>query len=192
MRNPIRFKNLSLRFAPFYLLGVALVISSDVSWPALIVGSLPVIAGLGLRSWGAGHLVKNARFTVTGPYAHLRHPLYLGTILVGVGFSLSLGGWVGLAALAIVVPWFFLSYFPRKERVESNRLEELYGDEYTLYRSQVPPLLPRLQAWRPAGVLGAGVDGRWHAEYWDENNELGTLMAALVGLALVALRAGFG
>ena len=33
-----------------------------------------VVLGAALRSWGAGHLLKNDGLTITGPYAHLRHP----------------------------------------------------------------------------------------------------------------------
>jgi protein-S-isoprenylcysteine O-methyltransferase Ste14 len=189
MRNPIRFKNLSWRLAPLYAAGLLLVALSEIRWPALCAGTLPIVAGLGLRSWGAGHLVKNDRFTVSGPYAHLRHPLYLGTLLVGAGFAIVLGGWSSLAALALVLPWFFFSYFPRKERVESARLESLYGLEFTSYRDAVPPLLPRWVAWEPApdGQRGEAA-ARWSAGCWDANNEQGTLLAALAGFALLALR----
>lgn len=194
MRNPIRFKNLSLRLAPIYGAGLLLLILSDIRWAALWAGAVPIAAGLLLRSWGAGHLVKNERFCVTGPYAHLRHPLYLGTLLVAVGFAFVLGGWVSLVALALVLPWFFLSYFPRKERVESERLESLYGQEFVRYRDAVPALCPRLHAWRSAaGSPDPGeAPARWSAECWDVNNEQGTLLAVIAGFGVLVLRAAIG
>jgi protein-S-isoprenylcysteine O-methyltransferase Ste14 len=194
MRNPIRLKNLSLRLAPLYAAAILLIALSEIRWPALCLGALPIAAGLLLRSWGAGHLVKNERFTVSGPYAYLRHPLYLGTLLVGLGYALALGGWTSLVGLALVLPWFFLSYFPRKERVEAERLERLYGGDFVRYREEVPALLPRLQAWEPAadGPPMEAPEPRWSARCWDANNEQGTLLAVIAGLCLMALRAAVG
>ena len=92
MRNPIRLKNLSRRFLPFYLAGLAILILHRPDPAAMFVGAIPVVAGAGLRSWGAGHLIKNDRLTISGPYAYLRHPLYAGTLLLTVGFVLVAGG----------------------------------------------------------------------------------------------------
>ena len=154
MRNPIRLKNLKLRFALLYLLGaLALYFLRPDPLNFAIGGSL-VALGSVLRTWGAGHLVKNDRLTVTGPYAHLRHPLYAGTLLVGSGFALIAGGVLSWVLLAILMPWFFLMYFPRKERIESERLEVLYGDEFARYRDAVPALFPSPRAWHPAAGQG--------------------------------------
>jgi protein-S-isoprenylcysteine O-methyltransferase Ste14 len=191
MRNPIRLKNFNARYAPYFLAGAVLLLASDASWRGIAIGSLPIVAGLGLRAWGTGHLVKNERFTVSGPYAYVRHPLYLGTILVAFGFALMLGGWATVAVLAFVLPWFALSYFPRKERVESARLQARYGSAFDHYRAEVPALWPRLRAWRPAPAESADVDSDigWSIARYDRNNELGTLIAVLAGIAAVALRA---
>jgi protein-S-isoprenylcysteine O-methyltransferase Ste14 len=198
MRNPIRLKNLNLRFAPYYVAGALLLVYSDIEWRWLALGTAPIGLGLGLRSWGAGHLVKNDRLAATGPYAYLRHPLYLGTLLVATGVALAFGGWTTLVVLAIVLPWFFLHYFPRKERIEAARLEARYGACYAEYRRQVPALWPRWPGWRPdpdAVAVGAGgslVPVRWSAACWDDNNEHGTLLFVLIGLGLLALRASLG
>jgi len=195
MRNPVRLKNLNLRFAPYYAAGALLLYYSDIEWRWLAAGAVPVVLGLALRSWGAGHLVKNDRLTATGPYAHLRHPLYLGTLLVGSGVALAFGGWTTLAVLAAVLPWFFLHYFPRKERIEAARLEALYGAPYSEYRRAVPALWPRFRSWRPepGSAAAASMDsfgsGRWSAACWDDNNEHGTLLFVLLGFGLLVLRA---
>jgi len=147
-----------------------------------------------LRAWGAGHLVKNERLTVSGPYAHLRHPLYAGTLLAGTGFALIAGGPVSLLLLALLLPWFFLNYFPRKERVESTRLEDRYGDGYVRYHNGVPALIPSIRGWRPATGLEArdGLDRRWTRARYLANNELGSLIALLVGLLAFGIRAQIG
>ena len=56
---------------------------------SLITG-LPIsVLGLLLRGWAAGHLAKNERLAMTGPYAYVRNPLYLGTLLVAAGLVIS-------------------------------------------------------------------------------------------------------
>ena len=195
MRNPIRLKNLKLRFALLYLLGALALFFLRPDPLNFALGGSLVVLGSVLRTWGAGHLVKNDRLTVTGPYAHLRHPLYAGTLLVGSGFALIAGGMMSLALLAILMPWFFLIYFPRKERIESARLEALYGDDYARYRDAVPALFPSIRSWRPATGQGEAFDDlarTWSRDRYLDNNELGTLIALVGGLCLFVARAQVG
>lgn len=197
MRNPIRLKNLKLRFALLYTLGaLALVFLRPDPLNFALGGSL-VALGSVLRTWGAGHLVKNDRLTVTGPYAHLRHPLYAGTLLVGAGFALIAGGVMSLLLLAILMPWFFLVYFPRKEHIESERLEQLYGEQFANYRNEVPALFPSFRAWRPSASAGQSeafddLARTWSRDRYIDNNELGTLIALVAGLILFVIRAQVG
>jgi len=191
MRNPIRPKNLSRRFAPWYAVGLGLLLMSTPTLDTWAVGLLPVALGLGVRAWGAGHLVKNERFTVTGPYAYVRHPLYLGTLLIAVGFGWMLGGWPTWLTWALVLPWFFLVYFPRKEQLEGERLLARYGEVYAHYRAAVPALWPNLRPWCPTPHDAEKLDTthRWSLACYDRNNEHGTGLAvvlAVVGLALWA------
>ncbi len=191
MRNPIRIKNLRLRFAPLYALGFALVIFVRPGAVEYALGAALIAVGAVVRTWGAGHLVKTTRLTVTGPYAHLRHPLYLGTLLIGSGAAVMAGGWWAAGALVVFVPWFFLDYFPRKERTESGRLEELYGEAFRDYRAAVPALLPRVSSWDPSPATSALSDParRWSLDRYSENNELGTLLALVALVAVFGLRA---
>ena len=187
MRNPIRLKNLRPRFLPFYLVAGGLLLFVRPEAAAYLAGLAAVLAGVLLRTWGAGHLVKSERLTVTGPYAWVRHPLYAGTLLVGVGIALMPGGWLSLAMLAVFLAWFLLAYFPRKEHSEAARLEALHGRVFADYRAEVPALIPRLRAWRPAAPDGQPGDPLgWSLDRYSENNELGTL------LGLIALSICFG
>lgn len=204
MRNPIRRKNLSLRFLPFIALGSALVAWQTPSRLGWTVGLPLILAGTALRTWGAGHLIKNDALTTTGPYAHLRHPLYLGTLLIATGFAAVIGGVASLLVLAFVWPWFALHYFPRKDRVEGARLAALYGEGFERYRAAVPALWPRASGWRDdagpgrtgAARPGARAEGTagsgWRLACYSDNNELGTLLAVLSALALLAWRTGWG
>lgn len=190
MRNPIRPKNLSLRFLPLYALGLAILLFHPPQRDSLGIALVLIVAGAALRGWGAGHLVKNHELTTSGPYAHLRHPLYLGTILVATGFAIWIGGWASVVVLALVWPWFAFHYFPRKERSESLRLEEAYGERFVRYRDAVPALWPRLRGWK--GEPGRASQAGWELRRYDENNELGTLLALSIGVLVFWLCSGAG
>jgi hypothetical protein len=190
VRNPIRLKNLSPRFFPYYAAGILVLVEVRPTGPSFALGLLLILAGALLRGWGAGHLVKNDLLTISGPYAYLRHPLYAGTMAIGIGFAVMAGGWVPPVLLALGLPWFFLDYFPRKERVESERLEGLYGEAFLMYRRAVPALWPRRSAWWPESGFEGVADrkARWSPQRYLDNNELGTALALVVGLALVGWR----
>ena len=190
MRNPVRLKNLRLRFLPLIAVSLLLWLWVSDDPVDLALGGGLVMAGLALRGWGAGHLIKTKQLTTSGPYAHVRHPLYLGSLLCATGFALMAGGVVGPAILVTSTLWFVLVYFPRKDRKEADRLEAVYAADFVRYRAAVPALLPRLAAWRAPWDAGASA-GRWRGERYSENNELGTALGVSVGLAAMIARAAF-
>ncbi len=105
---------------------------------------LPLLAaGLAIRLWAAGYLVKDKALALSGPYRYVRHPLYLGTLLAAVSIPLLLhSAWLGLALLLVVIPaysWQIIS--------EEKGLDRIFGEAYRDYRRHVPALLPR--PWRP-------------------------------------------
>src|SRR5258708_31175382 len=98
-----------LRVPSGFLLAAAFVWFSNPSMQSMAYG-LPIsVAGLALRAWAAGHLAKNQRLATSGPYAYTRNPLYLGTLIVAVGFAVA-GRSVGLAVLFAAA--FLLVYLP--------------------------------------------------------------------------------
>ena len=105
-----------------------------------------------------------------------------------IGAALIVGGWWALVVLGLLLPWFFLDYFPRKERTESARLEEIYGEAFNRFRDAVPALLPRLAAWRPPSEEDDAAS-HWSLERYSENNELGTLLGLAGLVALFVVRA---
>ncbi|MBC7843577.1 MAG: isoprenylcysteine carboxylmethyltransferase family protein [Gemmatimonadaceae bacterium] len=118
----------------------------------IAIGGTISLVGVLIRAWATGHIVKNATLTTTGPYAHTRNPLYLGSFLLAVGIACATH-W--LAVLLVVVFWITV-YGPTITR-ERNLLRGVYGDAYTEFETNVPAFLPRLTAWKgPAGVERSG------------------------------------
>ena len=67
---------------------------------AVACSLLLVLPGLWLRAYASGYVKKNRELTQTGPYAHTRNPLYLGSILIAAGFAVALLSWPVAAMLA--------------------------------------------------------------------------------------------
>jgi len=188
VKHPFRSKNLSPRLLPVYLAGAALIFFAEPTAAGFAVGGLLALAGLGLRIWGAGHLVKNDRLTVSGPYAYLRHPLYAGSLLLAIGFAVIAGGGGALVVVLVIAPAFFLYYLPYKDRIESARLERHYGGLYAQYRERVPKLLPVRGAWCPPPELARERNRCWSIACFRDNSEAGTVVGVLLAAALFALR----
>ncbi len=110
--------------------------------PAAILSSLLlVLPGLWLRGYAAGYVKKNRELTQTGPYAHVRNPLYLGSILIAAGFALSLLSWIVALVLAVM---FLLIYIPVIASEERFLRATFPG--FDDYCRRVPRLIPRLTA----------------------------------------------
>lgn len=111
---------------------------------ALLIGAVISFFGLALRAWASGHIRKNSELAISGPYAYTRNPLYLGSFLLGVGFTIASGRWLLAALFALL---FLGIYFPVM-RVEASTLAELFGEAYERYRKRVPLFFPRLSPYR--------------------------------------------
>jgi len=122
-----------------------------------------VTAGLWLRGYAAGYVKKNAELTTTGPYAYTRNPLYLGSILIAMGFAIASARWEILVALIML---FAVIYIPTIQS-EETWLREHFAD-FDAYARRVPRILPRLSPDRAAGA-DAGIFSwelyRKHREY---------------------------
>ena len=120
--------------------GVVFILLARPNTLALAIGGGVSLVGLGIRAWAAGHIRKNAQLATSGPYAYTRNPLYLGSFLLGLGFTIASGRWV----LAILFAALFLGiYFPVM-RVEASTLAELFGEAYDAYKRAVPLFFPRI------------------------------------------------
>ncbi len=132
-----------LRVPSGFLLVAAFAWFSDPTPESLAAGLTVSVLGLLLRGWAAGHLAKNERLATSGPYAHMRNPLYVGTLTVAAGLAIASRSWP-LGALFAAV--FALVYLPVIE-LEEQHLRKLFS-QYSAYADRVPMLVPRLN---PAG-----------------------------------------
>lgn len=108
---------------------------------SFIVGGFFVIIGELIRLWAAGFLMKNQELIIVGPYAYIRDPLYLGSCLIFSGICITAQSW---PLLVVVLLGFFAFYLPRKIRIETARLEEIFGEPYVNYKNNVKSIIPRL------------------------------------------------
>ena len=137
-----------------------------------------------MRAWAAGQLQKNKELTVSGPYAHTRNPLYLGSFLVGLGVTVAGGVW----AFALLFLVFFFVVYRRTMDRESVALEAHFGEPFVRYREAVPVFIPRITPYRPATELGQ-TPTRFSLDRYLRNKEWEAALGALAGFAFLALRA---
>ena len=141
----------------------------------LIVGGVVALCGLALRAWAAGHIRKNDRLATSGPYAFTRNPLYLGSFIMGLGFTLAAGHWWWLLGGMFVA--LFLGIYLPVMRVESATLAELFRDEFAAYVRHVPLFLPRLTPYRAGATSATKFDASLYLRYREYRAALGVLAA---------------
>jgi protein-S-isoprenylcysteine O-methyltransferase Ste14 len=113
-----------------------------------------VIAGLLGRAWGAGCAGRHTRearieapaLVTGGPYAYVRNPIYLASIVLGLGMVGLVGDPRLFAIHAAVCVLLYAAIVPAEERF----LAAKFGEEYSRYRAHVPRLWPRFRAWSGA------------------------------------------
>jgi len=121
------------------------------TWHSLALGAIGILPGLLIRALASGHVRKNEALATSGPYAHTRNPLYLGSLLIGVGFALAARSWwVGLALIVM----FFAIYLPVIHDEEAFLRQRF--PEFAEYARHVPRMLPRITPYRIADVAGGG------------------------------------
>lgn len=151
-----------------------------------LVGVALVAAGEALRLWGVHHIGVISRtrsdrlgpLVDSGPFGLVRNPLYLGNILLWLGFTVS----ARLLWLAPVVVALLGIEYHLIVRWEERLLEARLGERYRQYARRVPRWVPRLAA--PGGSPHAS------AFSWKQTlfSERGTLVAIAAGYVLLYVK----
>lgn len=175
-----RFTARRMRLPLGFLLGALYLAFARPTAGSLLFGAAIAFAGLVVRGWAAGHIVKNDRLAVTGPYAHTRNPLYLGSFLIAAGFAIA-AHW---SLLLLVIVFFALVYAPTMAS-EQVYVRDRFPDDYAAYEQNVPSFFPRPLPWRT--TEGASSPG-WSAALYMRHREWQALLVYVLALCWLAIR----
>ncbi len=142
MRQGAFVINRKVRLRIGFLFGVAYLILARPTPGGLLLGLPVALAGLLVRAWAAGHIIKDTRLTTSGPYAHTRNPLYFGSFLIAAGFAIA----VHWSLLLVVIALFVFIYGPTIAQ-ERTEISSRFPAEYASYEANVPVFAPRLTPW---------------------------------------------
>jgi len=151
------------------------------TWPVMALGTIAVVPGLMIRALASGHVRKNETLATSGPYAYTRNPLYLGSLLIGIGFAVAARSWWVGTALVIM---FFAIYIPVIRQEEAFLRSKF--PEFDSYARQVPRMFPRLipvpQGRENSGLVGFSLDLYW------QHREYNALVGSLAIMAVLAIK----
>src|SRR6188474_304150 len=155
-----------------FLCGAAFIFFARPTPRALLIGASVSVLGLALRAWAAGHIRKNAQLATSGPYAYTRNPLYLGSFIMGLGFTIASGRWwLGVLFVAL-----FLGIYLPVMRVESATLAQLFGERFQEYARAVPVFWPRITPYR-TGKARIRFEQSLYLRYREYRAALGLMVA---------------
>jgi protein-S-isoprenylcysteine O-methyltransferase Ste14 len=157
-----------LRVPLGFVFGALVLWLAQPTWTTLARGAVFAMAGEALRIWAAGHLEKSKEVTRSGPYAYMRHPLYLGSALIAVGIAVA--GASRIASLLIAL--YIGTTLPAAVLSEERHLREKFGAAYDSYaRHEAAPVTRRFSIARAR-----------------HNREHHTAAGVSIGLAMLALK----
>lgn len=122
-----------------FICGVAVLWLARPTHQSLLAGGCVGAVGEAVRVWAAGHLEKGREVTSSGPYQFTRHPLYLGSTIMGIGLA--------IAANSVLVAAAILAYLvvtlTAAIRTEEAHLTDKFGGAYPAYRDGMSRPAPR-------------------------------------------------
>ena len=168
-----------LRLPLGFALGILYLIFARPTKLALITGGAIALVGVIVRAWASGHISKNERLAVSGPYAHTRNPLYFGSFLIAAGFAVA-AHW---ALLLVVIAFWIFVYAPTMERERLN-ISGRFPEAYAQYSDNVPKFVPRVTPWR-SDDAGSGA---FSLDLYMKHGEWKALLTYVLAMAWLALR----
>jgi protein-S-isoprenylcysteine O-methyltransferase Ste14 len=156
------------RVALGFLLGGLVLWLSNPVWSTWVAGVVVAACGELLRIWAAGHLEKGREVTSSGPYRFTRHPLYMGSTLIGIGVAVASAS----VAVAAMIGVYLALTLSAARRSEEAHLREKFGDAYDAYVER------RAQPMRRRFSLARALRNREHH----------TVAGLVAGFALLAAK----
>ena len=154
--SEVFFKYRSYTPIPFII--IMLFYHNSNIW-SLIAGLIIAFIGEFLRLWGVSWAGSETRTTnnvggtyliISGPFAHLRNPLYLGNIMmyIGIGImSFALFPWLQVAGLI-----FFSLQYNIIINEEEEYLKNTFGKQFANYTANVRRFIPRLSSYKVSNI----------------------------------------
>lgn len=159
-----------------FLFAIVFLVFAAPTVFSLAVGGVVAALGVVIRAWASGHIRKASVLAVSGPYAYTRNPLYVGSFILGVGFTAAAGVWW----LAVLFSVLFIGIYLPVMSVETEDIRRIFGKEFDEYEKNVPLLIPRFTPWKKTGVK---FDFQLYLRYREYRAAIG------VAIAVVALAA---
>ncbi len=135
-----------LRVPLGFVTGAAVLLVARPTWPLMAAGTAVACAGEALRVWASGHLEKSREVTKSGPYSWFRHPLSVGSSILGLGVCIAAGS----ALIAALVLAYLGATLPAAVVTEEGFLRREFGAEYDDYCRGVTAVQPRRFSWERA------------------------------------------
>lgn len=120
-----------LRVPLGFVFGAVALVLARPTPRSLAYGAAIAGAGEALRVWAAGHLEKGREVTASGPYRWMRHPLYVGSSLMGAGLAVA----CARVEVAAVIAVYLATFVTAAIRTEEAFLQRRFGDAYARYRA---------------------------------------------------------
>jgi protein-S-isoprenylcysteine O-methyltransferase Ste14 len=157
-----------------FLLAAIYIWRSRPTWFSLVLGATIAGTGVLVRAWASGHVDKNQELATSGPYAYVRNPLYLGSIIIAIGFVIAARD----VAIAVAVVVLFAVVYVPVIRSEEAFLRNQFP-QYQQYARTVPRLMP---CTLRMGSMREGFSRELYLKHREYNALIGTaaLVAALV------------
>jgi len=154
--SSIFFKYRSFTPIPFLIL--MLVFYNANLW-SLVIGFVIALSGEAIRLWGVSWTGSETRTTgaaggtfliISGPFAYVRNPLYIGNILLYLGFGVM--SFALFPYLQIVAICFFLWQYNSIIKYEEKYLHEKFGNDYANYIKNVRSIIPRVTPYKNSSL----------------------------------------
>jgi len=171
---------------------IVMVVFARPELRTMLFGGVLAVMGEFLRYWGVAYAGSLTRVTggvgapeviVSGPFAHVRNPLYLGNIFlyVGIGFmSNALFPW-----LIVVAAFYFVFQYYQIVILEEGFLRQSFGDAYDHFADNVPRFLPRLTPFHDVAQAHQRPD--WRGAVRSEKRTLQAFSLVLILLVVIWL-----
>lgn len=152
-----------------FLFAIVFLVFARPTLLSLAIGAVIAFVGVGIRAWASGHIRKAKVLAVSGPYARTRNPLYVGSLILGLGFTVAAGVWW----LALLFCVLFLGIYLPVMRVEAEDMRRIFGADFDEYERNVPLLIPRVKVWRNTGEK---FDFRLYLQYREYRAAIGAVV----------------